>query len=286
MALYYPPTINGTQKTLGAQLLSATTAAATLNNVVGIQNKAGVMVIDRVDTAGVETPTKREYISFAGTSGATVTTLVRNVDGGGTQQDHAIGAIVEFVPDVIWAEAINSAITAEHSTAGVHSSALVTTLKATGAVINTGTSDVTIVTPKAIADSYLGGATSNIQAQITALPTATSTTTFTNKRITQRVITTTDDATAVIDCAVTDQYELSAIANATEFTVTGTPTDGQKLIIRFKDAGAAKALTFTGFTAMGATIPTTTVQSKWGYVGAIYNSAASTWHAIAVGAEA
>ena len=113
-----------------------------------------------------------------------------------------------------------------------------------------------------------------------------ATQTFTNKRITQRVVTTTDDATAVIDCGITDQYELSAIANATEFTVTGTPTNGQKLIIRFKDAGAAKALTFTGFTAMGTTIPTTTVQSKWGYVGAIYNSAASTFHVVAVGVEA
>jgi len=38
--------------------------------------------------------------------------------------------------------------------------------KATGAEINTGTEDAKIVTPKSIADSYLGGATSNIQTQI------------------------------------------------------------------------------------------------------------------------
>lgn len=49
--------------------------------------------------------------------------------------------------------------------------------------------------------------------------------TLTNKRITQRVVTTTDDATAVIDVDVTDTYELSAIANNTTFTLTGTPTD-------------------------------------------------------------
>jgi hypothetical protein len=108
--LYYPTSTNAVQKTLGAQLLSATTSAVTLNNVTGIQNKPGVFVVDRVDTSGVETPAKREYISFTGTSGLTLTGLSRNVDGGGTQQDHAIGAIVEFIPDVIWAEAINTAL--------------------------------------------------------------------------------------------------------------------------------------------------------------------------------
>lgn len=113
-----------------------------------------------------------------------------------------------------------------------------------------------------------------------------NTETLTNKRITQRVITTTDDATAVIDIDITDVYELSAVANATTFTLTGTPTDGQKLIVRFKDAGVAKGLTWTGFTAIGITLPTTTVASKWAYVGCTYNLAATTWHAIAYSVEA
>jgi hypothetical protein len=118
------------------------------------------------------------------------------------------------------------------------------------------------------------------------LATLAGTETFTNKRITQRVVTTTDDATAVIDTDVTDVYQLSAVANATEFTLTGTPTDGQKLLIRLKDAGAGKALTWTGFTAIGVTLPATTVASKWHYIGCTYNSAATAWHAIAVTQEA
>lgn len=113
----------------------------------------------------------------------------------------------------------------------------------------------------------------------------TTTQTLTNKRITKRVVTATDDATAVIDTDITDIYELNAIANATEFTLSGTPTDGQTLIIRYKDAGVAKGLTFTGFTALGVVIPTTTITSKWCYVGCIYNSAASTWHVVAVSQE-
>ena len=116
--------------------------------------------------------------------------------------------------------------------------------------------------------------------------TLTGTQTLSNKRVTPRVVTTTDDATAVIDVDVTDVYELSAVANATTFTLTGTPTDGQKLIVRAKDAGAAKGLTWTGFTVIGVTLPTTTVISKWHIVGCIYNSAATQWQAVAVVAEA
>lgn len=110
MPLYYPTSLNDTQKTLGAALLSGVTASATLNNVTGIQNKRGVFVVDRVNSDNVETPNKREYIGFTGTSGSTVVTLTRNIDGSGTDQDHEIGAIVEFIPDVVWAEAINTAL--------------------------------------------------------------------------------------------------------------------------------------------------------------------------------
>lgn len=116
--------------------------------------------------------------------------------------------------------------------------------------------------------------------------TVDGTQTLTSKRVTQRVVTTTDDATAVIDVDVTDLYQLSAVANATVFTLTGTPTDGQKLTIRFKDAGVAKGLTWTGFTPIGVTLPTTTVASKWHMVGCIYNLSATQWQAVAVLLEA
>jgi len=106
------------------------------------------------------------------------------------------------------------------------------------------------------------------------------------KGITPRVVTTTDDSTSVIDATITDVYELTAVANNTTFSFTGTPVDGQKVIVRYKDAGVTKTLTWTGFTAIGITLPTSTTVSKWGYVGAIYNSGAATWHAIATGTEA
>jgi len=117
--------------------------------------------------------------------------------------------------------------------------------------------------------------------------TATETVTLTNKRITPRVASTADDATAVIDCDSADQYQLTAVANATEFSVSGTPTAGQRLVIRFKDAGVAKAITWNAvFRAIGVTLPTTTVVSKTHYVGAIYNATDSKWDVLAVSVEA
>lgn len=174
MAILNPPSVNALQKTLAAELLTGVTASATLSNTTNIVNGTGMMVIDRVDANGKSTASKREYISFTAVSGSTVTTLTRNADGGGSDQDHAVGAIVEFIFDVVQGKAIKDTFETEHSTAGVHEDvtlsgstdfvvehntdgthkgATVTTLKATGAEINTGTEDAKIVTPKAIEDS-------------------------------------------------------------------------------------------------------------------------------------
>lgn len=111
-AIRYPTSSNFVQKTLGAALLSGVTAAATFNNVTNVQNKPGVFIVDRIDTNGVETPLKREVIQYTATSGLTVTTLTRNADSSGTDQDHAVGAIVEFVPDALWAQSIVDGLTA------------------------------------------------------------------------------------------------------------------------------------------------------------------------------
>jgi hypothetical protein len=51
-----------------------------------------------------------------------------------------------------------------------------------------------------------------------------------------RTFSTTDEATSAIDCDTIDNYFLTAVANATTFTVTGIPVDGQKLMIRILDA--------------------------------------------------
>lgn len=59
---------------------------------------------------------------------------------------------------------------------------------------------------------------------------------------------------------------------------TGTFTEGQALMIRIKDNGTARAITFdTNYRAIGITLPTTTVISKTLYLGVIYNATDGKW---------
>lgn len=108
--LYYPPTQNALQKTLNADLNTGVTAAATLNNTTGVQNKPGVFVVDRIDTDGnLKSTAVREWIIYQGTSGSTLINLTRGV-GNSTDQDHSTGAVVEFVSDITWAQAVIDAL--------------------------------------------------------------------------------------------------------------------------------------------------------------------------------
>ena len=122
--LYNVPLKNAVQHSLAATLTQAETSTITLDSSVASELQAsatmkGLLVVDRVDVNGNLSPTKTEYIAFTGVSGSTVTGLTRGL-GGTTAQGHAIGAIVEFVPDVVWAQAINDVITTEHDADGQH----------------------------------------------------------------------------------------------------------------------------------------------------------------------
>jgi len=117
--------------------------------------------------------------------------------------------------------------------------------------------------------------------------TLAGTETLTNKRITKRVSTTADTATLTIASDDYDCAKVTALAQAMTIAApTGTPTAMQGLIIRIKDNGTARALTWNAaFRAIGVTLPTTTVISKTVYVGCIWNSDDSKWDVIAVSQE-
>ena len=104
--------------------------------------------------------------------------------------------------------------------------------------------------------------------------------TMTNKRVTKRVGTTTSSATPTINTDNYDMYTLTAqAADITSFTtnLSGTPTDGQTLIIRIKGT-AARAITWgASFAASTVALPTTTVSTDMLTVGFIYDSASSKW---------
>jgi hypothetical protein len=84
------------------------------------------------------------------------------------------------------------------------------------------------------------------------------------------------------EVVITAQAAALTIANP-----TGTWYQGQDLIIRIKDDGTGRAITWdTNYRAIGVTLPTTTVANKLTYVGVIYNSTDSKWDVLGVSQEA
>lgn len=68
---------------------------------------------------------------------------------------------------------------------------------------------------------------------------------------------------------------------------TGTFAEGQALMIRIKDNGTARAITFgSNYRAIGVTLPTTTTVSKTIYLGVIYNSTDAKWDVLGINLQA
>lgn len=116
-----------------------------------------------------------------------------------------------------------------------------------------------------------------------AIPTISSTSTLTNKRVTQRVSTTASSATPTPNADTDDVYTVTALAaNATFGVPTGAPTDGQLLTIRIKDNATSRTLAWNSIYRQGTdfVLPTSTTISKTLYVQFIYNFADTKWDAL------
>jgi hypothetical protein len=110
--------------------------------------------------------------------------------------------------------------------------------------------------------------------------TASSTNTLTNKRVSERVTTVSDSATPTPSADTDDMYIITGLTQTATFGApTGTPTQGQKIIIRVKDNGTARTLAWNAIyrASSDLSLPTVTVASKTMYLGFIYNSTDSKW---------
>lgn len=109
--------------------------------------------------------------------------------------------------------------------------------------------------------------------------------TNTLKKVTTDVSTATPTPTGDSDF---NHYYLSALAtNATFAAPSGTPKEGNSLVIRITPDATPRTLAFNAiYRAVGITLPTTTVASKTIYLGATYNSTASKWDVNAYAIEA
>jgi len=145
----------------------------------------------------------------------------------------------------------------------------------TGLVKGNGTSAMTAVT-----------------APSGAVVGTTDTQTLTNKRVNPRAVAAgATSGTLTPNGDTTDVFNAFGLTGAiTVATPSGTPVDGQRLMLRFEDNGTGRGITWTGtsgaYRAVGVTLPTTTVASKVTYVGCVYNSTDIFWDAIAVATQA
>ena len=92
-----------------------------------------------------------------------------------------------------------------------------------------------------------------------------------------RISTVASSATPTPNADTTDLYTVTALAEAAEFGApTGSPSNGQRLIIRVNDNGTARAITWNA-AYIADNLPDTTVVGETLYVACIYNSGISKW---------
>lgn len=132
------------------------------------------------------------------------------------------------------------------------------------------------VTATAVELNYVDGVTSAIQTQLNGKEAVVSTSSIASSA----TPTPTGDATQ-------NSLYITALAEAAELQApSGTPANGNKLIVRIKDDGTARALTYNAiYRGVVDTLPATTTISKTLYMGFLYNSSDSKWDLLAVAEE-
>jgi len=108
--------------------------------------------------------------------------------------------------------------------------------------------------------------------------------------LTPRVGGTASSATPTPNVDAQDIYALTALAAGATFGApTGTPANGQPLILRIKDNGTARTLAWNAaYTPGGVALPTTTVLGKIMHLGFRYNTdnGLNKWMLLAAAQEA
>jgi len=113
--LWSTASVNAFSTTLNGSITDSDNTI-TLTTVVGLVYP-GILVIDRQDANGEDTPASREYISYTGISSNTLTGVSRGL-AGSTGQSHSSGAIIEEVFSVThWNELIDF-LNVSHDSAG------------------------------------------------------------------------------------------------------------------------------------------------------------------------
>lgn len=158
----------------------------------------------------------------------------------------------------------------------------VVTVAGTLGVANGGTGATTLTSGSLLTGNGTGA------VAFTSIPSGglaglTATQTLTNKNLPPRVTSVTSASSITPDGATTDIYEVTALATGLTINGTNGLQDGQPMLIRIRDNGTPRSLTWNaGYNPLGVSLPTTTVASTTLYVGFFWNSSTTAYDVVAV----
>lgn len=102
-------------------------------------------------------------------------------------------------------------------------------------------------------------------------------------RIIPRVTQVTTSSALTPNADTDDLYDITALASNSTFALpSGTAVNGQKLIIRIKDNGTSRSLTWsTSYVSGGSSLASATSSGKYTTLGFLYNGNSSRWYCVA-----
>jgi hypothetical protein len=278
------------QSTAGGAFTVATLASTELSDTAGIAYLASanlftlaneIRVTDAVTNATSSTLTVSHDSSGTPAANFGVSILMHLASS--TTVDQGAGRL-----QTLWTDATHATRTSAFDIALVNSAAAIASVArffASGGFSVNSTTDpgagiINANTGFRIANVALASTNLSDTASIVLL---TSTQSLTNKAIVPRTTTTASTATLTMNADAVDVALITAQAAALVIAnPTGTPTDGQKLIVRVIDNGTARAITYgTQFASTTVTLPTTTVISTTLHIGFMYDSVGPKWRCIA-----
>jgi hypothetical protein len=141
--------------------------------------------------------------------------------------------------------------------------------------------DMTVLMDSAASNASKKLSWANLKVAIASYM-ASVTQTMTNKRIDPRVQSVTSSATVTPNADSDDSVVITAqAAGLTIANPSGTPVQSQPMLIRLKDNGTARAITWgSQYRGIGAALPSTTIISKTFYFSIVYNSTDTKWDVV------
>lgn len=246
------PTVNeGFTTTLNGSISSGA-ATIPLNSATGLVNGSTFVGIIEPGAAA-----QQVFTGTVDTSGVQITGVVWTR---GTNAPHAGGStIVDYVTGTA-INMITKWAAVEHNDNGTHKALTTTTLTTSGAITSGGSVAVT----GNVTTSGSVNAGSVLTYGTWVIPTVVSTA-----------------SASSITPSVGTHLVTALAANLTINAPSGSPVNGQKLLIRIKDNGTARTLTWNSiFRGGDVPLPSTTVLSKVMYVGFVYNADDSKWDCV------